>query len=496
MKKWWLLFISIFLVLFFSNNVFADIAIKGYVKDSQGGGIANVIVEAVDAKSDGGCPVGPPAKNSFITASNGSYSFTFPSISGLCDYVLVTASKSGCTFSPIEYRSKFTGNDINKNFIGSCSSCTPKTLADCRKESWVCGNMPDGCGGYVNCGRCMCANGPCEQNGLSEIQLIACETAHSNNTCDKLEGLGLVTSEECCSEINLCCSNVISREDLKNVLISSLRDYFTNPDTARLNVAELKDLIIVYLSNSGNTIDLSGTGYYSKEKLIDIYNNAKSIAPQCTCSSLGLDNQPCRKWMVMCGNYAVDLVCGTCPVGQTCSNGACLGVPTPRGCIDECNSSGLRRCSGDSGYKVCGSFDSDSCLEWGTTACPSGKVCAGAGECVTATYLPNNDRIDMRTSQGGKYDYILKANYDNYTYLSASIIGLDNAVVCTYTWTFPDGTAYSGAVRATNINGRLDLRTRNWGYSNILYDYIPSGNHLLRIDSTGSGRLRIRAAVY
>jgi hypothetical protein len=115
---------------------------------------------------------------------------------------------------------------------------------------------------------------------------------------------------------------------------------------------------------------------------------------------------------------------------------------------------------------------------------------------VAAAYLPNNDRIIINTAQGGKYDFILNVSSDNHVYLSASIIGLDNEVKCSYTWTFPDGTAYTGTVMATNINGWLGFRTRNYNYPNIAYDYIPSGNHLLRIDSTGYGRLLIRASVY
>jgi len=254
------------------------ITINGYVKDSQNNGIANVKVEAIDAKSDGGCPIDPPAKNSFTTASDGYYSFTFPSISGLCDYVLVTASKSGCTFSPTEYRSKFTGNDINKNFIGSCSLCVPNCI---NKQ---CGN--DGCGGTCPPGCpsnqiCNYVTGQCvsSQEGLSEIQLIACETAENNNNCDKLQNISLVTKEQCCSYLNMCCTsnNIVSKQEFLSVLMSVIKNYFINPSNAKLNLNEIKDLVVAYLSvpKDTQTIDLSSIGSFSKEKLIDIYNKAK-----------------------------------------------------------------------------------------------------------------------------------------------------------------------------------------------------------------------------
>ena len=48
--------------------------------------------------------------------------------------------------------------------------------------------------------------------------------------------------------------------------------------------------------------------------------------------------------------------------------------PWPPVCTDECEPE-ARECSGN-GYRTCGNFDSDSCLEWSeVTACPSGQTC-------------------------------------------------------------------------------------------------------------------------
>ncbi len=41
---------------------------------------------------------------------------------------------------------------------------------------------------------------------LNEFQVTACNSADKGGTCDtKLEGLGLVTKEECCSSLGRCC---------------------------------------------------------------------------------------------------------------------------------------------------------------------------------------------------------------------------------------------------------------------------------------------------
>jgi hypothetical protein len=61
-------------------------------------------------------------------------------------------------------------------------------------------------------------------------------------------------------------------------------------------------------------------------------------------------------------------------------------VPLASGavCANECQTSGAKQCSGN-GYKTCGNYDSDSCLEWssGVTACPSGQTCQN-GQCVAS----------------------------------------------------------------------------------------------------------------
>ena len=41
---------------------------------------------------------------------------------------------------------------------------------------------------------------------LSELQIIACETANNAGTCNtRLAEVGIVTKENCCSALDLCC---------------------------------------------------------------------------------------------------------------------------------------------------------------------------------------------------------------------------------------------------------------------------------------------------
>ncbi|MFH1544794.1 MAG: hypothetical protein ABIE23_01730 [archaeon] len=57
-------------------------------------------------------------------------------------------------------------------------------------------------------------------------------------------------------------------------------------------------------------------------------------------------------------------------------------------CYNECPQEGLKQCS-DNGYRTCGNYDSDSCLEWSSvTACPEETTCQN-GECI-----PTEDEIE------------------------------------------------------------------------------------------------------
>ncbi|MBN2495185.1 MAG: PQQ-binding-like beta-propeller repeat protein [Deltaproteobacteria bacterium] len=68
-----------------------------------------------------------------------------------------------------------------------------------------------------------------------------------------------------------------------------------------------------------------------------------------------------------------------CEDGQTCSRGACSGS-----CQDDCDP-GERMCEG-AGYRSCGYYDADDCLDWSdVVACGGGQACnPSTGQCEAA----------------------------------------------------------------------------------------------------------------
>jgi hypothetical protein len=117
---------------------------------------------------------------------------------------------------------------------------------------------------------------------------------------------------------------------------------------------------------------LSGTPFsYCQNTILPTCEDECLFASQRTCSGNGYK---------ICGNYDSDNCLEwnsvtQCSFGETCNNGYC--VPT---CQDECNS-GQRRCAGN-GYQVCGDYDSDDCSEWSQiTSCSFGQVCNN-GICI------------------------------------------------------------------------------------------------------------------
>ena len=117
-----------------------------------------------------------------------------------------------------------------------------------------------------------------------------------------------------------------------------------------------------------------------------------------TCGKLGYN---CGTASDGCGNT---LNCGTCASGYSCSNGQCAAQ-----CIDECSSSGAKRCN-DNGYQTCGNYDSDSCLEWSDiVVCPDEKACS-LGVCLA--------RSLKHCSEANSYQFC--KNYENNSCLEWS----------------------------------------------------------------------------
>jgi len=53
---------------------------------------------------------------------------------------------------------------------------------------------------------CVPSEEPVQEQGLSPLQITACETAETAGTCDtRLPEVGVVLAEDCCRVVGTCC---------------------------------------------------------------------------------------------------------------------------------------------------------------------------------------------------------------------------------------------------------------------------------------------------
>jgi hypothetical protein len=95
-----------------------------------------------------------------------------------------------------------------------------------------------------------------------------------------------------------------------------------------------------------------------------------------------------------CGNYDTDSCLEwsgitACPTNQTCQSGVCVASNT-QNCSNECQLRGSRQCA-ENGYRVCGNYDSDSCLEWSAAA-----ACGANQECASGVCRVNQTALRAR----------------------------------------------------------------------------------------------------
>jgi len=116
-----------------------------------------------------------------------------------------------------------------------------------------------------------------------------------------------------------------------------------------------------------------------------------------------------------CGSYEANSISNTrtCTTSTSCYNTNCApsgSCSRSLGCSDMC-SNGDKFCATTSSYKLCGYYDTDPCLEWGSPVnCSNGLTCVNGncqnapinGQCDT-TYLNclSGDPINGQIIQGG-----------------------------------------------------------------------------------------------
>ena len=117
-------------------------------------------------------------------------------------------------------------------------------------------------------------------------------------------------------------------------------------------------------------VNLSPPADYNSEK-----DKFSFSSEQCVMEAWCLDDNTVEMKGRNCVIKAYD-----CINGEQCYRGSCTNLNSD--CADECSHSGERECSG-AGYKICGNFDPDTCLEWSEDAsCLSGEICSD-GKCVS-----------------------------------------------------------------------------------------------------------------
>ena len=141
---------------------------------------------------------------------------------------------------------------------------------------------------------------------------------------------------------------------------------------------------VIYRGEQGSVIIQKGENTDAGDIVMEPYGDGTSCSDECSPSGV---KQCSGNGYQTCGDYDSDgclewSSVTNCTSGDTCSGGVCSST-----CTDEC-ASGARECSGN-GYRICGSYDSDSCLDWSSvTACGTGEACSG-GYCSTTATAPS-----------------------------------------------------------------------------------------------------------
>lgn len=290
----------------------------------------------------------------------------------------------------IPYPNNICCADVNKNgqitssdssLIQSIASGSSQSPGICGQLTQVCtpntcdpGNNKRYCNSdgtsYLNCNiDYVCSNGQCVQcfHNWQCTSWSSCVNNQQTRTCTDLNNCGSTIGKP--SEVQECTSS------------SSYGTNICTPNTCDPN-------------NNNRVCNSLGTSYITCN-LGQYCSNGQCTTPTQTCTSGCFTNnlRDCSfttNGYKVCGDYNNDgcLEWGSvtqCNFGETCSNGQCSLT-----CTDECPQIGLRECSSN-GYRICGNYDSDLCLEWGNVnPCTQTQTCLnGVCSSINAPATPN-----------------------------------------------------------------------------------------------------------
>ncbi|MEM4244713.1 MAG: hypothetical protein QXR60_00715 [Candidatus Nanoarchaeia archaeon] len=371
----------------------SEITIYGYIKTGNVG-ISDVYVSADEVTQTGSCFISPHVSRFATTSSTGYYSFTFPSgyLLAPCDWILITPSKSGCTFSPSEVRRQNTGSNIQQDFAGTCcipncvgkcggasdgcggtctaacpspqvcynqACCTPATCSSLGKQ---CGSWLNGCGGTLNCGTCS-SGYVCNSNGQCVLGTEVCTTAgdeNNNGQCDYDSSICSKGDPACPVEItsiSVSNPNPIADSSITVTCTSSVPN--VNSIVATIDIRKCQ---FNYWSGPNAVFSCvvgSSTGSKTVRCTIDITKSSQNgtdktttvnVLPS-TCSAYTSQNS-CEAdsrcdWCPECvgvmftGNVDRCVDANTCPTPY-CWKGKCGATcdPTQGGCLISCDALG------------------------------------------------------------------------------------------------------------------------------------------------------------
>lgn len=173
--------------------------------------------------------------------------------------------------------------------------------------------------------------------------------------------------------------------------------YLGGSNSANSLIASGQDFCHSSVVSHASTRCFGGDVYY-----YDSVGSRETIKDDCVsgCTQVSLSYAKCNAvspiGMVcipntdyLCNNYYLfggEYFCAVddktfCPNG--CVNGACKASS----CSNDCNDAGYVECQGSGGFRKCGNYDSDPCLEWQSYGCTADKVCSG-GSCIVGSVPP------------------------------------------------------------------------------------------------------------
>ena len=123
--------------------------------------------------------------------------------------------------------------------------------------------------------------------------LRCCQTNAAGNACASLIAnniVRIVVTASAPAPSIPTTSLIINLSEFDHVFILATQDYFWISGDEKLTAAEIEDLSSRRKSTTGKTINLSGVGSLSGEKLIDIYNKAKGVAAKVPTVDLKINN--------------------------------------------------------------------------------------------------------------------------------------------------------------------------------------------------------------